>query len=178
MKKIFSFVLLLCALSSYSQNESDKNESAWSKKNELKINALYLLFNGAEVTYERILNEESAIGISTLVSYDSDDDINYYISPYYRFYFGNKPAAGFFIEGFGMLNSSKTNIDVLFLADVINVDDNVTDFALGVGIGGKFISRRNFVVELNLGLGRNLFNTDEGRYEFVGKVGIHAGFRF
>ena len=36
-------------------------------------------------------------------------------------------------------------------------DENVTDFALGIGLGGKWITKSGFIGELNLGIGRNLF---------------------
>jgi hypothetical protein len=29
------------------------------------------------------------------------------VSPYYRAYFGKKPAAGFFVEGFSMISTGK-----------------------------------------------------------------------
>lgn len=108
---------------------------------------------------------------------DVSNDIKYYISPYYRFYFGNKYAAGFFVEGFGMLNS--TNRDINILIGSLGGNDNFkTDFALGIGLGGKWVTNSGFVGELNLGVGRNLFNNDDTDYEFISKVGISLGYRF
>ncbi|NAS31209.1 DUF3575 domain-containing protein [Flavobacteriaceae bacterium R38] len=174
MKKVLLAIFLIVSVLGFAQ-ESNQD----FKKNELKINGLLLIGGSLEVTYERILNEESAIGISGLVSFDDDVDINYYIAPYYRFYFGKKPAAGFFVEGFGMLNSTDDGIVQIFLGDVIDLqEDNITDFALGIGIGGKFITKRNFIAEINLGVGRNIFNSDDRNFEFIGRGGISIGFRF
>ena len=116
------------------------------------------------MTYERTINEESAFGLNVVIPFDDDinDGLNYYISPYYRFYFGNKYAAGFFVEGF----------------DTTVKEDNITDFALGIGLGGKWITKSGFIGELNLGFGRNLFNSDRYDYEIIGKVGITLGYRF
>ena len=73
-----------------------------------------------------------------------------------------------------MLNSSDRD-EVIFLN--LEDDEFVTDFAIGVGLGGKWVTNKGFTGELNLGVGRNLFNSDEGS-EFVAKVGITLGYRF
>ena len=54
------------------------------------------------------LSESSSVGISLFIPFDDDNfdtNINYYISPCYRIFFGQKYAAGFFLEGFAMVNS-------------------------------------------------------------------------
>lgn len=181
MKKISLILLLASSILSFSQ-QNDQNLIDSSKQNELKINGLYLVIGSFELTYERALNEESALGISAFLPFDEDikDDINYYISPYYRFYFGKKYASGFFVEGFGMLNSVKEEEEVVLSPpDLVGFDEvNTTDFALGIGLGGKWVTNRGFLAELNFGVGRNLFNSSDSDNEFVGKVGISVGFRF
>ena len=109
------------------------------------------------------------------------DDINYYISPYYRMYFGKKYAAGFFVEGFGLLSSVKdyesrftTGPDTLFITE----EKNSTDFALGIGLGGKWITNSGFIGELNVGIGRNVISNDENSDDLVGKIGVSIGYRF
>ncbi len=128
--------------------------------------------------FERTINEESGFGISVLIPIDNNisDDLNYYISPYYRFYFGEKYAAGFFVEGFGMLNS--TNDYSYYFG--LNATDKktITDFALGIGLGGKWLTKSGFIGELNFGIGRNLFNNNNTDNEIVGKAGITIGYRF
>ena len=179
MKKLVLSILLLSAFFTSSAQEQTADDISFVKQNELKINGLFLVVGAFDVTYERLLNEESGLGINVFVPYDSEikEDINYYISPYYRFYFGKKYAAGFFLEGFGMLNSVKT--DEFFFGDDVFVEEvNSTDFALGIGLGGKWVTKGGFVGEINFGIGRNLFNSDEFGDEFVAKLGINLGYRF
>lgn len=182
MKKTYLVLLvsILFSMSTFSQ-ENTESKKVSENFNEIKLNGLYLVLGAFDVTYERTINEESAFGLNVFLPFDDDinHDINYYISPYYRFYFGNKYAAGFFLEGFGMLNS--TNDYTYFYNNGFDAnvkEDNITDFALGIGLGGKWITNSGFVGELNLGFGRNLFNNDRFDYEIIGKVGISLGYRF
>lgn len=180
MKKTY-LVLLVTVLFSVSMFSQENKEGKIIKENfnEIKINGLYLVLGAFDVTYERTINEESAFGLNVFLPFDDDinDDVNYYISPYYRFYFGKKYAAGFFLEGFGMLNSTN---DYSFTNDFDPSvkEDNITDFALGIGLGGKWITDSGFVGELNLGIGRNLFNNDRYDYEIIGKISVTVGYRF
>ena len=177
MKKLFVVLCLSSFLFSFGQ-EKDVTDF---KRNEFKGNALMLVAGAVEITYERILSEESAVGVSLFFPYDDNININFSLTPYYRFYFGKKPAAGFFAEGFGMLNSyeydnfnyNNTNYPTYTTGDA-------TDFALGFGLGGKWITKKGFVFEINAGVGRNLFNSISGDSdnEIVGRGGITLGYRF
>lgn len=182
MKKLCLITLIMLSISGMSFSQEKRNSksdgSSLTNFNDVKLNSLYLILGAFEVSFERSLNEESGIGIDVFLPFDDEiqDDINYYISPYYRIYIGNNYASGFFIEGFGMLNSTK---NYTFSIDT-ETEENVTDFALGVGLGGKFLTKRGFIGELNLGIGRNLFNDKNDRFdnEIVGKAGIRIGYRF
>lgn len=155
-------------------------------KDELKINAIFLLAGSLEVGYERVLNEESAIGASLLFPFSNDSNVNFMLTPYYRYYFGAKPCMGFFMEGFGALNSVQDEIYVYAFNpgpnyEYYNKQLNITDFALGIGLGGKWISKKGVTFELSGGLGRNLFseyNKDGRNFEFIGRGGISVGYRF
>jgi len=60
-----------------------------------------------------------------------------------------------------MLNSVSDN--TIWLCDICNGQEprkKIIDFALGIGFGGKWVTNRGFVGELNLGFGRNLFSTE------------------
>ena len=188
-------LLLLLIMSSYGY--SQEKDTVSFKRNELKINALLLIAGAFEVTYEHLLNEESGVGVSLFASYDKEDfDTKFSLTPYYRFYFGKKPAAGFFVEGFGMLNTyerdgyNKYDYNTGVLVDVVP-DKNITDFALGFGIGSKWVNKKGFLFEINLGIGRNLFNSsdeykddyedyynDADDYQIVGRGGFSIGYRF
>ena len=115
---------------------------------------------------------------------DETLDVNYYVAPYYRQYFGKKYATGFFVEAFGMLNSVDDYTYDSYYDEPTDTyfsnsgyDDNVVDFALGIGTGVKLLTKRGFIVEIDLGIGRNLFKNDRG-FTIIGKGGINLGYRF
>ena len=139
-----------------------------------------IIFKWFDVSYERILNEESTFGVGVLVSLDPDydDGIEEYrtfsITPYYRHFFSKKYAQGFFVEGFGMLHSGK---DEYFVnSDFSNNEDKYSDLAVGISAGAKFVTKRGFVAEIYLGIGRDLLRNSD--IEVVGRGGIAVGYRF
>jgi hypothetical protein len=183
MKKIvFVAALLLSGICINAQEDSTPD----FPRNEFKGNALFLILGSFELTYERLINDESGLGVSLNIPYIYDDwDLNFSVTPYYRYYFGNKPAAGFFAEGFGMLNNFRDYYST-YVGDwnsgIGYWDYNRktrTDFALGIGIGGKWISRKGVLLEINAGVGRNIFGGSyDGEFELVGRGGITVGYRF
>jgi hypothetical protein len=172
MKKLLTLLCLMVFNFGYSQEK----ETASFNKNEIKGNALFLVVGALEITYEHLLNDESGVGVSLFVPYDNNIDTKFSLTPYYRFYFGKKPAAGFFAEGFGMINSYEYNNNNYYNGNTNS--GNKTDFALGFGIGGKWITKKGFVFEINSGVGRNLFNSNDNDYQIVGRGGIVLGYRF
>jgi hypothetical protein len=175
MKKNFILLLCIAGLNASAQEETRLD----FKKNEFKGNALFLVLGTLELTYERLINEESGVGISVHVPFTNESDINFSVTPYYRFYFGKKPAAGFFVEGFGMLNQVEDYI-YDYNSNFEDKEKTITDFAFGLGLGGKWITKRGVLFEINAGLGRNLLNeyNDNRDYEFIGRGGITVGYRF
>jgi hypothetical protein len=175
MKKIFILLLCIAGLNASAQEENRLD----FKKNEFKGNALFLVLGTLELTYERLINEESGVGISVHVPFTNESDINFSVTPYYRFYFGKKPAAGFFVEGFGMLNQVEDSI-YDYNSNFEDKEKTITDLAFGLGLGGKWITKRGVLFEINAGIGRNLFNeyNDNRDYEFIGRGGITVGYRF
>jgi len=180
-KSLFVLLMLFTVFNVSSQIKNDSIANTYEKQNEVKLNAFMLLLGALDLTYERNLNEESSLGISFFTTYDNenlDSDLNYYISPYYRIFFGKKYAAGFFIEGFGMLNSIDREITSNINGDFTSNKETVTDFALGFGLGGKWVTKSGFVFELSGGVGRNLFKNDYDETSLVGKIGFNLGYRF
>lgn len=179
MKKNFLVIVMLFSIFvANAQNDNSENE----KKNELKLNVLLPLTGAIEGTYERNLNEKSSFGVSVFTVFNNDksnDDLNYYVSPYYRRYFGKKFASGFFAEGFGMLSS----IDGKKIYDI---NDNskftegadVIDLSLGIGLGNKWVTKSGFIFEVNVGWGKLLFNADKTDHDQVVRFGFHIGHRF
>ena len=66
MKKLFILMCLTSSLFGFSQEK----ETVDFKRNELKGNALLLVIGAGEFTYERLLNEESGVGVSLFFNYD------------------------------------------------------------------------------------------------------------
>ena len=186
MKKTYLVVLVtvLFSLSMFSQDNT-KNETPLENFNELKINMTNLIiFKWVDVAYERTINEEASFGVSLLTKIGSNTDTGldvyrtFSLTPYYRHFFSKKYAQGFFIEGFAMLHSGED--------EFYNFNDAVpgnsytyekyTDLAIGVSTGAKFITKRGFIAEIYLGIGRDML--DQSDLEVVGRGGIALGYRF
>ncbi|MEJ1221264.1 DUF3575 domain-containing protein [Sediminicola sp. 1XM1-17] len=181
MKKLLTFFLIMPMLL-VGQSQEILNEP--QPMDEFKINAFNLIaFTYVDLSYERLLHEEASLGIGILFNVGEDNEVLDYfrtfsITPYYRQYFSKQYAEGFFVEGFGMLNSGE---DFYYTFDnqgnESRTEENYTDFALGVSVGGKFVTQRGFIAEIYTGLGRNLLGGDSAP-EIVGRGGISLGYRF
>ncbi|KMQ64640.1 hypothetical protein ACM46_10345 [Chryseobacterium angstadtii] len=180
MKKNFLLLIILCAFYSVKAQSNENNGDSYVKKNEIKLNLFSPLMGAIEVGYERFLNKNSSLGISAfkVYSHSANEDMNYYISPYYRYYFGKKYVSGFFVEGFGML----TSIDgkQIYTADktMFTEGKDVYDLALGAGLGWKLVTKKGLVFEANAGYGRLVFNADKTDHDQVVKLGLSMGYRF
>jgi len=175
MKKLF---IVMC-LSSCVLGFSQEKEPIDFKRNELKGNALFLVLGAVELTYERLITDDSGLGVSLFFISEDEFESSFSLTPYYRAYFGKKPAAGFFVEGFSMINTGISNTS--YRSDnngnLIIIDrDRFTDFALGFGLGSKWVHKRGFTFEINAGIGRNLFSDESP--EVVPRGGITLGYRF
>lgn len=188
MKKITLIILVFVSSLSIAQEIEEKTyPQDVDKKTELKINAFGLVaFEWLDVSYERLINEESSFGVGLLVGFDNNDNLDTYrkfsLTPYYRRYFSAKYARGFFVEGFGMLHSYEDrNYDYFYDSSgnfISNsTDETNTEFAVGFSIGGKFVSKTGFTTEIYLGVGRNL-GGDSNSVEGVARGGISLGYRF
>jgi len=182
MKKLLALLCLSAFTFGFSQEKEQEN--ALLRKNELKLNAAFLIAGAFEVSYERIIDEESAFGSSLFIAIESEIENKFMLTPYYRYYFGKKPAAGFFAEGFGSINGYE-GYEWKYNYDSINNDYlssskyvKRTDFALGFGLGSKWITKKGFVFEINAGVGRNLFNSQDTSYDIIGRGAISFGYRF
>jgi hypothetical protein len=187
MKRITLVILLTISAISFAQEKNSFTKEV-QKKHEVKINALNLIaLKWLDVSYEYLINKESSFGVSTLISFNDDLGFDSYrtfsLTPYYRRYFSKDYAEGFFIEGFGMLNTYKNNYSNTYYGLGNNSNDTsgrFTDFAVGISAGGKFVTKNGFVAEIYLGLGRNLFNNSNSYdiIDVVGRGGISLGYRF
>lgn len=181
MRKAILFLGLFTTLLGFGQEQKDTEVL----KNEVKGNALFLVIGATEFSYERILSKDSGVGVSLFFAKQDDADVNFSLTPYYRAYFGKKPAAGFFVEGFSMINNGKREDKVYYgynqdtyASYVIRTEKGAsfTDLALGFSLGAKWVHPRGFVFEFSGGIGRNLL--DSNSPEVVARGGINLGYRF
>lgn len=164
MKRIILLCLLVCLIHfGLSAQESTPK----ILKNEVKVNFGALLFKSIDLTYEFIINDESGVGISMQASPESDRVFS--ATPYYRFYFGEKRASGFFAE----VNVS--GYSYLSVPSHGSAWSKRNDFCLGTGlaIGKKFINKRNFTAEIYGGFGRDFMNDT-----FYPRCGVTIAKRF
>ena len=123
--------------------------------------------------------------IVTTTADTENDYISFSLTPYYRFYFGKKPATGFFFEGFGMYNAAQTsdyystNYNNGYFNSTIK-GEKISDFALGFGLGGKWMTRKGIVFELSGGVGRSLLNEKNNTIgtKIVDRGALSVGYRF
>ena len=182
MKKLLiSIALLLSSLQLIAQEKETKKiyPQDIDKDYELKLNAFSLIvFSSIDVSYEKLLNKDSSYGIAIFYNFADIESELYFpkkfsLTPYYRWFFSERFASrGFFVEMFGMLNANGDENS--------NFTRKETNFAIGISVGGKFVTTKNFVAEVYLGVGRNLINGKENILDsnIVGRGGISLGYRF
>lgn len=160
------------------ETASNQMEITYGGKNELKLNGIYLLLGFPELSYERILNEEAALGISVAFAIDDVFEMDFMAIPYYRVYFGKKPAAGFFVEGNAALYVAN-NYETTYYDDYTyeETSKNVFGAGLGLAVGVKFITKRRWIFEIFGGAGRNFLSADEVG-EVYPRMGLIVGKRF
>lgn len=133
------------------------------------------------VSYERFLNKDSGVGFNLMLELDNSN--LFQISPYYRMYFGQEYASGFFIEGFvpiylgkqkAYLNEDDTS---QIFSETVNV--NRTSIGIGFGLGKKWVIKKNIIFELSAGIGR-LIGGEKYNYvsNLTGKGTLGIGYRF
>lgn len=191
MKKIFFAIFMLSiSISSFAQEAEENETESQIKKNEVKLNVFnIIIFKSIDFSYEYLLDSESSVGISVLINLNDFSDDEYYgpyynesfaITPYYRHFFSRNYAGGFFIEAFGMYNQQKY-YDYYYDSSIeTSTNDSVSNnFALGISLGGKFVTKKGFLFEFFGGVGRNIIisNRDYAA-EFVPRLGVSLGYRF
>ena len=169
MKKfVLSIALFSFALCVFSQENSEK-----IKTNEVSLDWLDLaLFRTIDVSYEYVKNADWGFGATTRYNFDKDNpfDEKYSVTPFFRYYFFNKKdygSKGFYAESFLKL----------YGGDDYYTEKTFFEAALGIGLGFKYVSKRGFVLDLNLGGGRPLGISDYN-LDFVGRSSVSFGYRF
>ena len=147
-----------------------------SDNNELRINLLMSIIGLPELDYERYIADNMGVGLAVAFSLDTPENmsIRSIILPYYRLYFGNKKANGFFIEG-NMAIVGQNEMSYNYSLDGTTYSHTSTNFGFGFAAGEKFLTRNGFIGEVYLGLGRLFGQSINGVYP---RVGVCLGKRF
>lgn len=180
MKKFVLLSGLLVGLTfcSFAQTKSDSLTRKIEKQaemfgeggnNELKINTLFIALGLPEITYERILGTNRGIGVALVIGTNNDYLVKYAINPFYRWYFGQKKANGFFVE---------TNMNAIYQKESSYDDDERgMKFSAGVVGGAKFFSRNGVFGEAYLGYNRALGGARLLGFTYP-RMGLTIGKRF
>jgi hypothetical protein len=188
-------LLFIFSLTSYSQDkiqqvevvETDtqiQNFSTEIGQNELRFDFLSLLaYDSFSATYERMNDTSTAYGVSMLINFGDDNDLNdnFAVTPYFRIYFLESEdygGYGFFAEVFSKFAFGESEF---YREQSGNyTEDNYFDVALGVALGRKWINRKGYSFEILIGLGKNLLydNDQLDRNETMGRFSASIGKRF
>lgn len=78
MKKLITTLAVTCSSLAFSQSEN----------NEFKVNILYTAIGMPELSYERLISDNSSLGASVAFSLDKkeDMDLRFSFTPYYRMF--------------------------------------------------------------------------------------------
>jgi len=190
-KAIICIAVLFLSISVVGQKESTLNSvpatqtesSIGSGNNELRINLLMAIIGSPEVNYERYFSDNMGVGLAVAVSLDKPSNMSMrsMFTPFYRLYFGNRKASGFFIEGNmavvgqNQITSSYSYDQNGYIYQTTPISSTTTNFGFGAAVGAKFLARNGFIGEVFLGGGR-LFG--ESISQVYPRIGVCLGKRF
>lgn len=156
--------------------------SFWGSDNEVRLNLLSALLGLPEVSYERYLGENMGVGATLAFSVESYKNMTLrsMFLPYYRLYFGQQKADGFFMEGNMALVNQKRAATNYYYDDNGNpfpVEGTIsaTSFGFGISLGYKLLTRSGVSGEFCLGVGRLFGQPLTDAYP---RIGICIGKRF
>lgn len=176
MKKAILFFAFCASTFILAQTENPSME----RRNDIMVNPIFLVLGIGNLSYERIINENSGIGVNTLFIIDDyvvdSDGGGFQLAPYYHYYFGKKTASGFFIGAFASISSSEVETYHYSNTGSYYTTDNDTAFGLGFKFGGKWSLKNNLLFEVSTGIGRNFSGNEDNRIVGTGMLGI--GYRF
>jgi hypothetical protein len=106
--------------------------------------------------------------------------IDYQVIPYVRYAMSKSATNLYYLEGFVNFNGGEfkelTTLNNGVADYVVVTRNDYSDIALGGSVGYKLYFKESFVVDLNVGIGKNLFNEDSP--STVARLGINLGYRF
>lgn len=198
MKKL---ALLITVLSLQFANAQEQNQQQTDtvasplslKKNEIRFDVVSLITKlRFHVSYERFLNKDFSVGLSASLAEsnkaknDFEENFNktlpeYELNPFVRYKLSKSEKNYYFVEGFLSFNGGKYKL-LEHIYDGTNnyiaaVDHRYTDLAVGGAVGYKLYFSNKFCVDLFVGVGKNLLNTEKSP-TYVQRVGANFGYRF
>ena len=141
---------------------------------EAKVNITdALAFKSLTVSYEYYISDQTSVGGSALINFESESSNFRYaedqmFTAYGRHYFSTESLWDFFGEVFLAYNHGDDENG--------NTITDYSDIALGLAVGYKYISPGGFTVDVHAGLGRNLFTDDSPT--IVPRAGVNIGYQF
>lgn len=194
---LFIFVLFCMSLGAVAQNDQEPTDSEKrldvftdAKRHEISLDVSAALSVPAfQPRYEYVLGRYAGVGADVFLLLSDDDngyrDIEKFsITPFYRQYFFSKEdygAKGFYAEGF----LKAYTFEDIYANDIFPAtaptEDTFFEIAPGVGIGWKWVSNSGFMIDVGLGIGRNLGLPDlddNNRSDVIPRGGVHFGWRF
>lgn len=183
MLKISATLLFfLFSVPLFSQQKSDFS----NQSNELKLNLVTSALSLPEISYERILTDKIALGVSITYSFEKVGltSLKYSILPYARVYFGQNRASGFYFE-VNML--SKTWNRITKITDILDSNGKpigqtyTTEPSKNIGFGGAVGYKAHFgsswLMDIYVGGGKLTSGALDG-FAAYPRGGISVGKRF
>lgn len=185
MKNYFLIFFLFCLSYSGLSQKSSYAEDDF-ERHEIKINTLYFVLEAVELCYEGNLSKNTSLGVSMFIPFNSIEspvsikyNYGFTVNPYFRYFFGKKPAQGFFIEA----NAAMSSLEVNNYYSIYNPNgfynsntakEKEFGFGLGAAVGSKFVIDDQIVIDVYAGLGKYLTQDGLG----YPRLGINVGYRF
>ncbi|RZF58423.1 hypothetical protein [Sphingobacterium corticibacterium] len=160
--------------------QESRRERAVARPNHIMLDPISLIAGPVlNFSYERAINEDVGLGLHSLLGLGAMDEMIQF-SPFGRLYVGGSHGAGFFMEAFVPI----TNMEETFQkysdahANYTEVTERRTSAGLGVGLGGKWLFKRNLMLEVGGGIARKFINTTDNTESITGKWMIGFGYAF
>ncbi len=188
MKTRFLLVLLFTSISFNAQELDGLKNPILNRKNELRIDFGKIILNSRlQLTYEYFIKNRLSVGVSAMFINGQEKTYNsfqgerkYQIDPFVRYSFSNNRRSLFYAELFSSINGGSNDKIARLNNEKYGYYDKIeyhyTDVAIGSSIGYKVYIAHRFPINLNLGLGFNLFNNSSPAV--LSRVGISTGYRF
>jgi hypothetical protein len=164
-------------------------------KSEVHLNILNLLVFGAlDVGYERVINDHTSAGVeifSKVFNKNEGEDVDlskvyakdFSITGRFKYFLQEENTAwGYYAEAFGMFSNGDNEVNMEFPdpetgeLEEREVLIEYTDIGLGVGVGGKWVAKQGFLIDVSFGIGRNLF--DKNSPDIILLPSVNVGYRF